>query len=125
MADLPLDRIHIRDLRTRCIVGIQADERVKKQDVIINITMQADLSAACTSDRIEDTVDYKGIKQRVLKLIESSSCFLLEHLAQLVAEAVLQDERVRLVTVSIDKPGALRFADSVAIEVTRGQDGHA
>lgn len=118
-ADAPLDRIHIRDLAARCILGIFPEEREKMQEVILNITLYADLREAGRTDRIEDTVDYKAIKQGVLALVEDSQCFLVEHLAELVAGVCLADRRVRRVDVCIDKPGALRFARSVAIEITR------
>jgi FolB domain-containing protein len=123
MPDSAMDRIHIRDLSLRCIVGINPEERTNKQDVIINVTMWADLRKACASDAIEDTIDYKSIKKSILAMVEGSSFFLVERLAEEVCALCLRDERVRRVTVSVDKPGALRFARSVAIEITRDQAG--
>lgn len=119
MPERTLDRIHIRDLMIRCIVGIYPEERSKKQDVTINITLHADLSAACVSDAIEDTIDYKAIKQKVLDSVENSSYFLIERLAEHIAEIALDCPLVQKVSVCIDKPGALRFARSVAVEITR------
>ncbi|MDX9975536.1 MAG: dihydroneopterin aldolase [FCB group bacterium] len=118
MADL-LDRIHIRDLLARCIVGIYAHEREQKQDVVVNITLYADLRRACASDRIEDTVDYKGVKKAVHAMIEESAFQLIERLAEEVASLCLRFQGVQRVMVSVDKPGALRFARSVAVEITR------
>jgi D-erythro-7,8-dihydroneopterin triphosphate epimerase len=118
-ADLPMDAIHIRDLGLRCIIGIYPEERREKQDVTVNITLYADLRAACRSDRIEDTVDYKGLKKRVAAMVEASSCQLVERLAESVADLCLEDQRVRRVRVSVDKPSALRFARSVAVEIVR------
>ena len=115
------DKIHIRDLHLRCIVGTYHDERREKQDVIFNITLHADLRPAGISDRMEDTVDYKQIKKRIIQLVENSSCYLLEHLAQRVADTCLEDARVRRAEVTLDKPGALRFARSVAVEIVRDQ----
>jgi len=113
------DKIHIRDLHLRCIVGIYQEERREKQDIVINITLYVDLRAAGRSDRMEDTVDYKQIKKRIIALVEGSSCFLLERLAERIAGICLQDPRVRRAVVTVDKPGALRFARSVAVEITR------
>ena len=115
----PLDQIHIRELTTRCIVGINDEERVKKQDIIIGITLDTDLRAACRSDCIDDTVDYKAIKQKVIAMVEKSNFFLVERLAQAIADLCLEDERVQGVHVSVDKPGALRFTRSVAVEIHR------
>ena len=119
----PLDRIHIRDLTTRCIVGINPDERVNKQEVIINITLEAELSNACASDSIDDTVDYKRVKRSVLELVENSQFLLIERLAEAIAQTCLREPRVQIVQVSLDKPGALRFARSVAVEITRKRNG--
>ena len=119
MAERELDQIHIRDLTCRCIVGINPEERTNLQDVRINVTLHTDLMPACLSDRIEDTVDYKGVKQSILALVESSEYFLIERLAQRIAEVCLQNERVQAVRVTLDKPGALRFAQSVAVDIFR------
>lgn len=119
MAERPLDAIHIRDLLLRCILGVFPEERENKQDVVINLTLFADLSAACRSDRMEDTVDYKTIKQEVIAVVESSACQLAERLAEQVAEVCLRHERVRRVQVLLEKPGALRFARTVGVEIVR------
>ncbi len=119
MADRPLDKIHIRDLTCRCIVGTNPDERVKKQEVKLNVTLHADLSRACASDALEDTVDYKQLKLKILEMVESSSFLLVERLAERVAELCLGTPKVKRVNVTVDKPGALRFAQSVAVEITR------
>lgn len=115
----PLDRIHIRELMARCIVGINPEERLEKQDVIINLTLYGDLSQAAKTDNIEDTVNYKGIKKGILRIVEDSEFFLLERLAEQIAGVALAADRVERVDVSVDKPGALRFARSVAVELTR------
>lgn len=113
------DKIHIRDLVVRCIIGIEPFERKEKQDVVINITLFTDTKRSSKTDNISDTVDYKKIKKKVLSFVEISSFFLLETLAEEIAKLCLEDEYVKGVTVVVDKPGALRFARSVAVEITR------
>ena len=122
MVEGQADRIHIRDLMCRCIVGIYPDERREKQDVIINITLWADYRAACRSDDIADTVDYKAIKKQVIRTVEDSSFQLIERLAEEIAGICLANPRVEKVAVSVDKPGALRFARSVAVEIVRARE---
>jgi FolB domain-containing protein len=121
MDSLPLDRIYIKDLLIRCILGIYPEERRDKQDVIINITLHADLSAAAQSDDIDDTVNYKTIKKEVVEMVQQSKFYLLEKMAEEIATIALQDSCVCRVDVMVDKPGALRFARSVAIEISRTQ----
>lgn len=119
MVEPSRDRIHIRDLSVHCIIGINPDEREEKQEVVINLTLHADLAEAARTDRLEDTVDYKSVKNDVRKAVEASDFFLLERLAEQVAEIALRPPLVQRVDVSVDKPGALRFTRSVAVEMTR------
>jgi dihydroneopterin aldolase/D-erythro-7,8-dihydroneopterin triphosphate epimerase len=120
--DRHLDRIHIRDLALRCIIGIEPHEREHRQDVVIQITLHADLRRAGQSDRIEDTVNYKTIKQKVVDLVENSSFLLVEKLAQQIADVCLAEPGVQQAEVTLDKPGALRFARSVAVQITRERE---
>ena len=111
-------RIIIEDLLLRCIIGINDDERRAKQDVLINIIVEADLSLAADSDDINNTVNYRSICKRVIQLVENEGPFdLLEHLTKLILEAILTEFLVDKVSVRVAKPHALRFAHSVAIEL--------
>ena len=117
-----MDRIHIRDLALRCIIGIFPEERKHKQDVLIGVRMDCDpFRAAAASDDIADAVDYKEITKRIIAFVEPSEFKLIETLADGVAAICLQRPEVKSVTVTVDKPGALRFARSVAVEVTRAR----
>lgn len=120
-----MDRIHIRDLHARCIIGIYPDERTSKQDVILNLTLEVDLRRAGESDQIEDTVNYKDLKKQVLNMVEASSFFLIEKMAEEAAAICLAYAGVLAVTVIVDKPGALRFSRSVAVEIHRAKTGDA
>lgn len=114
-----LDQISISDLKLRCIIGIFPEERREKQDIVINLTMYADLSKAGKSDDIADTVDYKSVKKKIIAAVERSSYALIERLATAVADICLEDPKVRAALVRIDKPGALRFAKSVSVQICR------
>jgi len=116
-----MDRIFIRDLALRCIVGVYPEERRERQDVVVNVEMHCDLRPAGRSDALEDTVDYKAIKKAILKLAETSRYRLIEALAEAIADRALADEKVARVVVTVDKPGALRFARSSAVEIVREQ----
>jgi D-erythro-7,8-dihydroneopterin triphosphate epimerase len=114
-----MDRILISDLAARCLIGVNEDERREKQDVIINLTVWADLRRAGVSDKFEDTVDYRDLKKRLLAMVEKSEFFLLEALAEAIAQECLADKRIEQVQVRVDKPLALRHARSVAVEINR------
>jgi dihydroneopterin aldolase/D-erythro-7,8-dihydroneopterin triphosphate epimerase len=114
-----MDRIYIRDLTLRCIIGIYPQERREKQDVVINIILDGDFRKAARSDDIKDAINYKTLKKHVIELVEASRFNLIETLADRIAAVCLKDKAVKRATVTVDKPGALRFARSVAVEVTR------
>lgn len=114
-----MDTILIKDLLARCIVGINDEERREKQDVVINITLTADLKKACVTDRFEDTVDYRAVKKKVLTIVESSSYYLVEALAEKIAHTCLEFKGVTAANVLVEKPSALRFARSVGVEIYR------
>ena len=118
-----LDKIFIRDLLLRCIVGIYPDERENKQDVIINVELICDLSTAAASDQIEDTINYKSLKKEIVTLVENSAFLLIERMAGEIASLCLTRSGVQQVRVTVDKPGALRFARSVAVEIVRTRAG--
>jgi D-erythro-7,8-dihydroneopterin triphosphate epimerase len=115
------DRIEIRDLLLRAIIGVNPDERINRQDVLLNIELDADLRPAARSDDIHDAVNYRTIAKEVIELVEGSEHQLVETLAEAVAALCLRDKRVKRVRVSLQKPGALRFAASVGVTIERTQ----
>ena len=114
-----MDKIVIRDLLLRGIIGINDDERVNKQDILINLVIYADTRPAAASDDIADAVNYRTITKRIIAHVEGSSDFLVEKLVEDIARFVVKDYKAEKVTVRVEKPGALRFAESVGVEITR------
>jgi len=114
-----LDKIHITDLALKCIIGINDDERTREQEVLISVTLHADLTTAGRTDDFADTVDYKAVKQRILALVQGSKYFLVEALAEAIAKVCLEFGRIEQVDVTVEKPGALRFARTVGVEISR------
>jgi len=117
---MPTDKVHIKDLLLRTIVGVKDDERRNKQDVLINITLHADHSAAI-SDDISDVVNYRTITKQIIELVEHSRFYLVEKMALEITDICLADTRVERSVVTVEKPGALRFARSVGVTVDRSR----
>lgn len=114
-----MDKIIIKDLLLRGIIGINEEERVNKQDILINIVMFADTSRAAKSDNIDDAINYRTITKHLIRHVENSSDFLVEKLVNDVARLILTEYGVDRVQVRVEKPGALRFAESVGVEIDR------
>ncbi len=113
------DQIYIKDLSLRTIIGINDEERRNRQDVLINMTLFTDLRPAGISDQIADTVNYRTLTKQVIALVEASRFFTVERLAAEIAQVCFTDPRVEAAQVRVEKPGALRFARSVGVEIYR------
>ena len=110
-------KIRITNLRLRAIIGTHDWEREVQQDVLINITLDYDAAKAIASDDLRKTVDYKGLTKQIIKEVEASQFFLLEKLSGKILDIVTAHPAVREAIVRVDKPQALRFADSVSVEL--------
>jgi dihydroneopterin aldolase/D-erythro-7,8-dihydroneopterin triphosphate epimerase len=126
MSDISVfsDKIYIRNLEIRCIIGVNQDERTEKQDVVINVILFTDTRKAGRTDDLADSVDYKRVKKAILSLVESSEFLLIEKLADEIAKVCLDDSKVQKVNVTVDKPGALRYTRSVAVEIVRTRESY-
>lgn len=117
------DVIEIKNLLVRTIIGINPEERENRQDVLINLKFSVDTRLPGKSDDIEDAVNYRTICKKVFAFVESSSFMLVEKLCEEIAKICLADQAIQTVWVSVEKPGALRFAESVGITIERSQNG--
>jgi FolB domain-containing protein len=113
------DRIEIKDLLLRGIVGINDWEREKPQDILVNITLFTDLRRAGASDDLTDSVNYRTLTKQIIAHVESAGRFTVEALAADVARLCLETPGVQRARVRVEKPGALRFARSVGVEIER------
>ncbi len=117
-----LDRIHIIDLEVDGILGIKPDERINKQTLRVNVTMWADTKPAAASDDIADAVNYRTITKAMIAHIEQGEPMLVERLIQELADICFAtDDRIEHVRVRLEKPGALRHAESVGITIDRSR----
>ena len=99
-----MDKIIIKDLMVRTIIGTKEDERVNKQDVVINVVIWSDLRKAGESDDINDTVNYRTINKKIVNLVENSRHFLVEALAHRIAETCLEEEAVVRAVAACETP---------------------
>ncbi len=108
--------VRIRNLKVETLIGAYPAERKAKREVILNLAIDYDPSLAIASDKLEDALDYDAIVKAINTSLPKQTFHLMEALASHVAHLVLAQERVREVTVSVDKPGAVTTAESVAVE---------
>jgi FolB domain-containing protein len=114
-----MDQIFIKDLLCRGVIGITDQERTKPQNILVNIVLFTDTSAASRSDSIENCVNYSTVAEQIYTAIEKASRFTVEALAGDIAKICLDFRGVQKCRVRIEKPGVVRFASSVGIEIER------
>ncbi len=107
--------ITVDSLQLDTIIGINPDERVNKQEVLINYHFDVDISKAALSDSINDCVNYKTVNKTIIKHVKESSYFTLEKLAAEIISIIQNTEEVLSGTVTVSKPGALRFTQNVSV----------
>lgn len=103
--------------------GVFDFERRDGQEFTIDLTLSLSLAKAAQSDDVVDTVHYGELADTVAAIVAGEPVNLIETLAQRIADAVLADERVTLVTVTVHKPHApiqQTFSD-VAVTIRRGR----
>jgi FolB domain-containing protein len=116
-----MDQVLICDLLARGIIGINDWERRAPQDILINITLYTNLRQAGENDDLEASVDYRSIAKQALSIAENSGRYTVEALATDLAKMCLEHPRVERVRVRVEKPGAVRFARSVGVEIERSR----
>jgi FolB domain-containing protein len=113
------DKIIVKDLLLRGIIGLNDWEREKPQDILINLILFTDMRAAGQSDNPDDILNYRTITKAIIAYVESSSHYLVEALATAIARICVVEHGATRAIVRVEKPGALRFAQSVGVEIER------
>ena len=111
-------RIRVKDLRLRTYIGIKEEEILNQQDVLINRTILYPAVAAVRDKDIEHALNYRTITKAIIRHVEDNRFALLERLTQEILDLVMQNQAVSYAEVEVDKPHALRFAESVSITLT-------
>lgn len=114
-----MDEIFIEDLLIRSVIGISDREREQPQDILVNVTLFSDTSKAGISDDVNESVNYRTVAKKILAHTEKVNRYTVEALAADIANICVQEAGVLGVRVKVEKPGAVRFAKSVGVIITR------
>ncbi len=118
-----LDRVALRGLRGYGRHGVLPSERANGQPFLIDVELGLDTRRAAKSDDLTDTVDYAGLADRVVALVEGDPVNLIETLAERIAAMCLEPAGVEQVQVTVHKPEApvtVAFED-VSVTIMRSR----
>ena len=116
-----MDIVYIRELEVRTIIGIYDWDREQQQVVSMDLEMGSDITRAAATDSIEQALDYKAVAKRIIQFVEGSEFFLVETLAERIAEIVLNEFSVPWLKLRLGKPGAVTGSRDVGVVIERGE----
>lgn len=119
------DTVFVRDLEVETIIGINDWERKERQTVLLDLDVACDAVAAAVEDDIAKAVNYRSVAKAVMKHIQESEYFLVETMAERVADLIRTQFGAPWVRVRVRKPGAVRHSREVGIEIERGSRGES
>jgi dihydroneopterin aldolase len=115
-----MDIVFIEDLRIDTVIGIYDWERRVRQTLSFDIEMAFDNTKPAATDDIADTLNYKEVSRRLVDYVSASSFGLVETLAERCVTIVREEFGVSWVRLKLSKPGAVRSAKSVGVQIERG-----
>lgn len=114
-----IDIVFINGLKVDAVIGVYEWEQKITQPLIFDIEMSGCQYKASQTDNIKDAINYKSVCERVAEICLANKVALLERLAQLVADKILEEFAPEQVTITIHKPTAIKEANSVGVKITR------
>ena len=103
------------------IIGIHQHEKIKKQKIKFNIVIDVDQNVLPNEEDIKSIVDYEKITNNLKNLVKNKKYNFLESLAEDSFKKIFEDKRINSVKIKIEKPEAIKNADSVGVEVFKSR----
>lgn len=116
-----VDIVYIRELEIKTIIGVFDWEREQRQVVSLDLEMATDIRGAAATDSIDKALDYKAVAKRLINFVENSEFFLVETLAERIADILLEEFKVPWLKLRVGKPGAVTGSEDVGVIITRGE----
>jgi dihydroneopterin aldolase len=109
--------VFIKDFIIEEIIGIHEHEKIKKQKIKFNIILDVNQSTTPNEKDIKSIVDYEKIANKLENLAKNKKYNFLESLVEDSFKEIFEDKRINSVTIKIEKPEAIKNAESVGVEV--------
>ena len=109
--------VFIKDFVIQEIIGIHEHEKIKKQKIKFNIVIDIDQNIVPDEQDIKSIIDYEKIINKLENLAKNKKYNFLESLAEDSFKEIFEDKRINSVKVKIEKPDAIKNAESVGVEV--------
>ena len=114
-----MDTIFIDELKVKTKLGVPAWERMLPQTIMLDIEIGYDLTKACNSDAIADTIDYGAVVNRIRETLTENSFQLVEALAEHICQLILKEFGALSVKVKVAKPAILPGLKVLGVVIER------
>jgi len=116
--------VFIKDFIIQEIIGIHEHEKTKKQKIKFNIVINVNQNTVPDERDIKSIVDYEKITNKLENLVKNKKYNFLESLAEDSFKEIFEDKRINSVKIKIEKPDAIKNADSVGVEVLKNRSDY-
>ena len=116
--------VFIKDFIIQEIIGIHEHEKTKKQKIKFNIVVNVNQNTVPNEKDIKSIVDYEKITNKLENLVKNKKYNFLESLAEDSFKEIFEDKRINSVKIKIEKPDAIKNADSVGVEVLKNRSDY-
>ena len=116
--------VFIKDFIVQEIIGIYEHEKIKKQKIKFNIVVDVNQNTVPDEKDIKSIVDYEKITNKLENLVKNKKYNFLESLAEDSFKEIFEDKRINSVKIKIEKPDAIKNADSVGVEVFKNRSDY-
>ena len=120
-----MDTIFLSEVKVQTKLGVPVWERQVLQTVLLDIEISYDLSRACQSDAIEDTIDYGLVVRRIHETLSEHSFQLVEKLAEHLCQLIIREFMAEAVKIKVSKPAILPGLKALGVEISRKNKGNA
>lgn len=115
----PMDIVFVEGLRAQTIIGIDPEELHAPQDLVIDVHAGVPVAKACSTDHIVDTIHYGVVRERILRLLQNHQIKLLEALAEVISDILIQEFGAHWVRVKVVKPQKYNDVHAVGVLIER------
>ena len=116
--------VFIKDFIVQEIIGIHEHEKTEKQKIKFNIVVNVNQNTVPDEKNIKSIVDYEKITNKLENLVKYKKYNFLESLAEDSFKEIFEDKRINSVKIKIEKPDAIKNADSVGVEVFKNRSDY-
>jgi len=111
------DQIILKGIKSNCIIGINLDERERKQEIIINLLIFHNFSKL--DDDIKKTINYSSVYKFTKKFVENSKFYLIETLGNKLADKLIKEFKLNQIEIEIIKPSVFDNGETVSVKLKR------